>query len=964
MHRLLSAANRLSGINKSNSSTHSYVFVFLFLAIGLFISIFAFPQTSYANTITVSGLVSNNSTISVTQNNTRLIQAALDKASSEGGGKVIIPAGKYYLDRRGTNLEDCQYNNGRYCLIARDNVLLTGSTTRASDTVLCPIIRENIPGDPNHDQDKKWGLDCFFFDGIRKFNGETRELVDNADFQNFTVDGRYAAIADGADYHASGKGFFFKGFKNCDWENVQVLNTDGTGFGVDFPINCTIKNCYAEKCGKACLLSGSGLGGASGFGIGVGWKDNESMIIENCTSVENANFGFFFEHQCRFDPLVTAKTSNKFQVKNSVAYGNLHNFGGNRTMDTYYYNCTSKIDPDSEFEERTHDAFLFDNYSVRSNFVNCSLQQSPTDISSLTSSQKTALNWAMKEGIVSMGGLGNYDVFRPNDQVYPMEYMTLLYRAFDLGQENVLFVLEPWQGGNVRNTVEAETGPIPSDVDLDAYYGPAYRWAKLAGCDLDNCKVDVFWNGNGQKIASWLQTLLKNTKYKSYFKSTNPTQISQYNSNSLPTTRIGIIEAMYAMIKNMTPAAPTLKTTPVPNSEDTGTITVTSSYVNSPLGTPDNISSMPFTLGFYLNGTSLEYQCSYTPGSSLTTPNLPKGTYTVRAISTAGCGYSLASSSVRILSEGSNASCSLRLTVLSGTVNFNAKCNGSGVGAGTYTIQRSSNSEYVGQINFPASGTIAESMYPDNYKLVPTSVSLPYIDTNTYPFTVSNGTITNVNVVVTTPLDLTRFQAAVSQAEQLLSSVVVSDTGNGLSQGQQYVSSSDEQDLRDAIEIAREAVGKATGQAQVESATTALNNAISTFRTRIQIASGPLDLTQFNDALIRANSLLSTTVSVDGTDLPAGQQYATQSMIDDLNAAINMARTASSSFADQDAVDNATEALSSAIIRFTSDLRTSTGPVSMGSLSDAMDTAQSLLDTTPVSSDGKDLTICDSTNSE
>ena len=29
--------------------------------------------------------------------------------------------------------------------------------------------------------------------------------------------------------------------KNCDWEYVKVENTDGTGFGMDLPVNCSIK---------------------------------------------------------------------------------------------------------------------------------------------------------------------------------------------------------------------------------------------------------------------------------------------------------------------------------------------------------------------------------------------------------------------------------------------------------------------------------------------------------------------------------------------------------------------------------------------------------------------------------------------------------------------------------------------------------------------------------------------------
>lgn len=79
------------------------------------------------------------------------------------------------------------------------------------------------------------------------------------------------------------------GFKNCTWSNVVVKNTDGTGFGMDEPINCKLENCYAYGCGKVVsrMSQDSKKYGASGFGIGIGFSEDESMEIVNCVAIGN-----------------------------------------------------------------------------------------------------------------------------------------------------------------------------------------------------------------------------------------------------------------------------------------------------------------------------------------------------------------------------------------------------------------------------------------------------------------------------------------------------------------------------------------------------------------------------------------------------------------------------------------------------------------------------------------------------
>ena len=77
-------------------------------------------------------------------------------------------------------------------------------------------------------------------------------------------------------------------------------------------------NCKAINCGKAAKTTD---GGASGFGIGVGYSNNESLIITNCVALNNKKFGFFFEHQSRFGgSYYPAITSKKFVVSNSIYF--------------------------------------------------------------------------------------------------------------------------------------------------------------------------------------------------------------------------------------------------------------------------------------------------------------------------------------------------------------------------------------------------------------------------------------------------------------------------------------------------------------------------------------------------------------------------------------------------------------------------------------------------------------------
>ena len=113
-------------------------------------------------------------------------------------------------------------------------------------------------------------------------------------------------------------------------------------------------------CGKAATLES---GGASGFGIGFGYSEDESIVISDCASEKNKKFGFFLEHQGRFNrEKYSAVPIGKFIVKNCFASENLFGFGGINASNTVYEECVS--------ENSLRYGFYFE-YSVASGAVGC-----------------------------------------------------------------------------------------------------------------------------------------------------------------------------------------------------------------------------------------------------------------------------------------------------------------------------------------------------------------------------------------------------------------------------------------------------------------------------------------------------------------------------------------------------------------------------------------------------------------
>jgi len=247
------------------------------------------------------------------EDNSKNLQALIDRVSTEGG-IIYLPAGVYEFAENG------QQTIGSHCIHMRSNVTILGD---GDETVLKPV------------GNSQYGLDMFYYNAY--LDTGKADYLENCTFQNFVIDGSETSCET---YTSAGKGFMFNLFRNCHWLGVTVKNTDATGFGVDCPIDSSMKNCIAIGCGKAATENSTG---ASGFGIGFGYSNAESITISGCTATDNAKFGFFFEHQGRFDhQRYQANTSGEFLVTNCHASKNLYNFGGIVARNVLYDGCKSR----------------------------------------------------------------------------------------------------------------------------------------------------------------------------------------------------------------------------------------------------------------------------------------------------------------------------------------------------------------------------------------------------------------------------------------------------------------------------------------------------------------------------------------------------------------------------------------------------------------------------------------------
>ena len=396
--------------------------------------------------------------------NTLYLQNLINEVSKIGGATIKLPAGTYYFG--------LAKNSKTYAILCKDDVKIVGAGTNLSkenkNTTIIPYVTEEELKVAGRD---KGSMDMFYYNKYAS-NFTNTKYLNNADFKDFIIDGQYLPMVNGR-YTSNGKGFMINLYENCDWENVVVKNTIGTGFGMDCPINCTIKNCIADNCGRGATTS---EGGASGFGIGTGYSNSESIYIYNCEATNCRKYGFFFEHQGKFKELeksyiYPAQKSCGFVVANCIASGNTYDFGGERAYDVTYENCTSKLENNSEkFGENTNlSAFHFQEHSIRCNIVNCTVEKQFNDFTDSSQYYYEPAYWALKNGMIDT----EWD-FTPNEKLTRGKTILYLHRINGIPGDTIVY-----NRNNAIINEQLSTGF--DDVLGSSIYANAVIWAKKQG---------------------------------------------------------------------------------------------------------------------------------------------------------------------------------------------------------------------------------------------------------------------------------------------------------------------------------------------------------------------------------------------------------------------------------------------------------------------------------------------------
>ena len=382
-----------------------------------------------------ANLTAGTQNSSVMAANTAELQRCVDAAHDAGGGTVVLPKGTFYFSTQGVNARGFE----NYVCIPRDNVTVEG---QGIYTVLMPVGQ--TPG----------GLDMFYFNEYADSGFKNPLYLVNADFRNFVIDG---GLAHSDRYTSAGKGFMINLYKDCDYDNVIVMNTDGTGFGMDCPINCTIRNCEAFGCGKAATTSSAG---ASGIGMGTGYSENENMIIENCYCEGNMKFGIFFEHQGRFGASrYTAQKLGRLIVINCSARNNYIDFGCELGVDVVFRCCDVYADSTAKTK------LAFNHHSIRCRFEYMDVQARFNDVADSAAYYYEPVYWAVNKGVTT--GIGNNE-FGINAKCTVGQAVTFLYRL--AGQPGALKLVNSPEKVYYEDSLEwaKANGIVPNDADVNA----------------------------------------------------------------------------------------------------------------------------------------------------------------------------------------------------------------------------------------------------------------------------------------------------------------------------------------------------------------------------------------------------------------------------------------------------------------------------------------------------------------
>ena len=336
--------------------------------------------------------------------------------------------------------------------------------------------------------------------------------LSNIYFSNFTIDsGEMKEL--GYKETTSGKGFMISLCKNCHWDAVRVKNTGATGFGMDNVVDSSITNSEAINNGRRakavydywknkdiCSTNNSKnkapcqlrfFEGNSGFGVGTGYSDNESMYIENCYAEGNAKYGYFFEHQDRFGRFYKAVESKGFVVVNSSAKNNMYNYGGERSNDVVIINNESTLGSSTKME------VMFKPQSRNSYSINTKIQ----DVSyagnlirnASIGTDSDAIVWALNAGITyaNLNNIALYASYGVNAETIPAVDATGYYTT-QLTRTDAIMML--WKFAGMPGDVLVSNNSTTKDSTARATY------TTIAPNGRYTCYYYGIWNQDTKKI--------------------------------------------------------------------------------------------------------------------------------------------------------------------------------------------------------------------------------------------------------------------------------------------------------------------------------------------------------------------------------------------------------------------------------------------------------------------------------
>lgn len=200
------------------------------------------------------------------------IQAAIDAASTAGGGTVLIKEGTYSI---ATNIKP------------KSNVYLKGAGMFSTKLVATSTM---VGG---------------------SVIADTTTFTVNAPLENFIVSDLEIDCSNmpTTPYSIGRKGLDSKNWRRCSIRDLYVHDAPATGIGVDNLDRCLIDHCIVKDCGTTGESQGS-----NGIGIGTGGMTAESFVVSNCITEGTANSAYLVEE------LDTETTSREYVFANNISY--------------------------------------------------------------------------------------------------------------------------------------------------------------------------------------------------------------------------------------------------------------------------------------------------------------------------------------------------------------------------------------------------------------------------------------------------------------------------------------------------------------------------------------------------------------------------------------------------------------------------------------------------------------------